>query len=182
MSYFIGVSSLYQTPSSLDFTRRLTPSPLNTFDGPRFGVFQKLPITKSFESCCRSVRSSRPNAPPLVTSAIATPNSVLSEEAFKGLSDFSRSSLESEGEEEEGDYGSDGFTSEVDGNGDEENSIANLGLPQQLVTSLNKRGITHLFPIQVYASTISTEARVDNNFFSFVFSDPLCLIRSNSML
>ncbi|XP_039118427.1 LOW QUALITY PROTEIN: DEAD-box ATP-dependent RNA helicase 3, chloroplastic [Dioscorea cayenensis subsp. rotundata] len=148
MSYFIGVSSLYQTPSSLDFTRRLTPSPLNTFDGPRFGVFQKLPITKSFESCCRSVRSSRPNAPPLVTSAIATPNSVLSEEAFKGLSDFLRSSLESEGEEEEGDYGSDGFTSEVDGNGDEENSIANLGLPQQLVTSLNKRGITHLFPIQ----------------------------------
>ncbi|KAJ0980501.1 hypothetical protein J5N97_008756 [Dioscorea zingiberensis] len=136
MAYIVGVSSLYQAPS-LEVNRRLTPSP-----------FQRLSIAKLSEPCCCSVRSSRQTATPLVTSAIATTSSVLSEEAFKGLGDFSDSPLESEEEEEEGDYGSDGFTSEVAGSGDDENSIANLGLPQQLVSSLEKRGITQLFPIQ----------------------------------
>ncbi|GMH14977.1 hypothetical protein Nepgr_016818 [Nepenthes gracilis] len=80
------------------------------------------------------------------SSAIATPNSVLSEEAFRGLTgDFSKDSIDvSEGEYEEE------FESEDEGSGVSEGelSIDNLGLPQKLVDSLHKRGITHLFPIQ----------------------------------
>ncbi|KAH0850865.1 hypothetical protein HID58_095182 [Brassica napus] len=61
------------------------------------------------------------------SSAVATPNSVLSEEAFKSLG------LSDNGSEED------------DG---EELAISKLGLPQRLGESLEKRGITHLFPIQ----------------------------------
>lgn len=94
--------------------------------------------------------SSRLLLPPVP--AIATPNSsLLSEEAFKGLGagfddkSSSSSSLqldedEDEDEETETDY---------DEDDDEKNlAIPNLGLPQKLVDSLLKRGITHLFPIQ----------------------------------
>lgn len=72
----------------------------------------------------------------LVPSAVATPNSVLSEEAFKslGLSDH------------EDEFDLDGDVSSDDG---EELAISKLGLPQRLGESLEKRGITHLFPIQV---------------------------------
>ncbi|MQL95025.1 hypothetical protein Taro_027700 [Colocasia esculenta] len=98
----------------------------------------------------------------LVVSSIATPNSVLSEEAFKGLGgrSFTKSPLEEDGLEEEEDRGffdGEGEEDEEDygleaeaegGGGDDELAVANLGLPQQLVDSLKKRGITHLFPIQ----------------------------------
>jgi ATP-dependent RNA helicase DDX21 len=57
--------------------------------------------------------------------AVASPNSVLSEHAFKRLQ------LGSDDEDEE------------------ELAIARLGLPDELVATLEKRGITHLFPIQV---------------------------------
>lgn len=57
-----------------------------------------------------------------------------------------------EEEEEEGAYGSDeeGVEAVGGGEGDEDElAIARLGLPEQLVSTLEKRGITHLFPIQV---------------------------------
>ncbi|KAK9678330.1 hypothetical protein RND81_11G204200 [Saponaria officinalis] len=86
-----------------------------------------------------------------VSSAIASPNSVLSGEAFKGLTgEFSKDSFDIRREND--DFG-DGF-GEVEGGleGEEvsvdELEVAKLGLPQKLVESLNKRGISQLFPIQ----------------------------------
>jgi len=76
--------------------------------------------------------------------AVASPNSVLSEHAFKRLQ------LGSDDEDEEGPYGSDADEGFEAGEGDEEElAIARLGLPDELVATLEKRGITHLFPIQV---------------------------------
>ncbi|VAI39341.1 unnamed protein product [Triticum turgidum subsp. durum] len=78
--------------------------------------------------------------------AIASPNSVLSEHAFKRLGLGGGS----DDEDEEG-YGSDQEGAAVEGlqQGDaDELAISRLGLPAQLVATLEKRGITHLFPIQ----------------------------------
>ncbi|KAL5219500.1 hypothetical protein ABZP36_020184 [Zizania latifolia] len=79
--------------------------------------------------------------------AIASPNSVLSEHAFKRLQLSDDESDEYEG----GAYGSDEEGGEVAGAGEADEgelAIAMLGLPDQLVSTLEKRGITHLFPIQ----------------------------------
>ncbi|KAI4995742.1 hypothetical protein ZWY2020_037790 [Hordeum vulgare] len=74
---------------------------------------------------------------------IASPNSVLSEHAFKRLG----LGAGSDDEDEDG-YGSDqeGPVA-VEGDKDEL-AISRPGLPAQLVATLEKRGITHLFPIQ----------------------------------
>ncbi|XP_052148037.1 DEAD-box ATP-dependent RNA helicase 3, chloroplastic isoform X2 [Oryza glaberrima] len=85
--------------------------------------------------------------------AIASPNSVLSEHAFKRLqlSDDEEEEEGAYGSDEEGAYGSDeeGVEAVGGGEGDEDElAIARLGLPEQLVSTLEKRGITHLFPIQ----------------------------------
>ncbi|KAJ9538258.1 hypothetical protein OSB04_030991 [Centaurea solstitialis] len=87
-----------------------------------------------------------------VASATAMPNSVLSEEAFKGLGVFDDedSSLD---DNSDGEYGEDESGSEdLEGGGnvtdDDELAINNLGLPQKLVQILEKREITRLFPIQ----------------------------------
>ncbi|KAJ8466167.1 hypothetical protein OPV22_028719 [Ensete ventricosum] len=135
----IGVSSLVRTPSLDISTRRVL---LYRFDKPR--------SSSSLLKVCGA-------APRLfVPSAIASPNSVLSEEAFKGFRRLSKSPLE-EGEDEEEEYGSDAYNSEEEGSGSssaaagqdkDELAIASLDLPPQLVSTLEKRGITHLFPIQ----------------------------------
>lgn len=81
-----------------------------------------------------------------VPRAIATPNSVLSEQAFKGLN------IHEDRDDEQDDYDSSGETgaeSSPDHDDGEELDISNLGLPQRLVDSLLKRGISHMFPIQV---------------------------------
>ncbi|XP_066351633.1 DEAD-box ATP-dependent RNA helicase 3A, chloroplastic-like [Miscanthus floridulus] len=78
--------------------------------------------------------------------AVASPNSVLSEHAFKRLQ------LGSDDGDEEGPYGSDADEGFEEGEGfqggEEELAIARLGLPDELVATLEKRGITHMFPIQ----------------------------------
>ncbi|XP_020254378.1 DEAD-box ATP-dependent RNA helicase 3, chloroplastic-like, partial [Asparagus officinalis] len=92
----------------------------------------------------------------LPLSAIATPNSVLSEEAFKGLGGLDSASsapslqLEEEDEEEEevGTTGDDYLSDDEEEAEKDELAIPNLGLPQKLVDSLLKRGIARLFPIQ----------------------------------
>jgi ATP-dependent RNA helicase DDX21 len=78
--------------------------------------------------------------------AIASPNSVLSEHAFKRLGLGG-----SDDEDDEADYGSDqeGAAGEALQGDADELAISRLGLPDQLVATLEKRGITHLFPIQV---------------------------------
>ncbi|TXG48965.1 hypothetical protein EZV62_024840 [Acer yangbiense] len=62
-----------------------------------------------------------------VPSAIATPNSVLSEEAFKGLGDFSNSSSSLGSDDEDYDSQSDEFAA-----GDDELAVSKLGLPDRL--------------------------------------------------
>ncbi|KAF2324096.1 hypothetical protein GH714_006600 [Hevea brasiliensis] len=83
-----------------------------------------------------------------VPSAIATPNSILSEEAFKGLSGR-LSDFDGDNDVRSGVYESETETAGGDSLPDEDElAISRLGLPQRLVESLEKRGITHLFPIQ----------------------------------
>ncbi|KAL9429785.1 hypothetical protein AB3S75_031584 [Citrus x aurantiifolia] len=77
-----------------------------------------------------------------VPSAIATPNTVLSEEAFKRLGEFSENSGSLDGSDGDEDYESQTESDE------DELAISKLGLPGRLAESLEKRGITHLFPIQ----------------------------------
>ncbi|WOL15790.1 DEAD-box ATP-dependent RNA helicase 3, chloroplastic-like isoform X1 [Canna indica] len=146
----IGVSSLYRTPS-LDPSARKPEKPHSCSAGP----FLKVPAPPSAKVfCCAAPRDSRVPRPlsSLVASAVVSPNSVLSEEAFKGLRGLSNE----EGDEE--DYGSDAYNSGDEeegyagaaavGDDGDELAIASLDLPQQLVSTLEKRGITHLFPIQ----------------------------------
>ncbi|KAI4966178.1 hypothetical protein ZWY2020_042138 [Hordeum vulgare] len=76
--------------------------------------------------------------------AIASPNFVLSEHAFKRLG----LGAGSEDEVEDG-YGSDQEGPAVVEGDKDELAISRLGLPAQLIATLEKRGITHLFPIQV---------------------------------
>ncbi|KAG5232249.1 DEAD-box ATP-dependent RNA helicase [Salix suchowensis] len=79
-------------------------------------------------------------------SAIATPNTILSEEAFKGLDGFS--DLEADADTDDAlDY--DSSETELNSNtSEDELDISKLGLPHRLVQTLQNRGITHLFPIQ----------------------------------
>ncbi|GAB4847782.1 DEAD-box ATP-dependent RNA helicase 3, chloroplastic [Ancistrocladus abbreviatus] len=128
-SSIVGVSSIHQSPSLELYRRITTPSLALPFsDKPHFSGLRAYATTQ--------VRNLR-----FVSSAIATPNSVLSEEAFKGLS-----LGVNDGEEHEEEV----FESEGEGSGvsGDELDIAKLGLPQKLVDSLQNRGITHLFPIQ----------------------------------
>lgn len=79
---------------------------------------------------------------------------MLSEEAFKGVvGGFGKEDVESDYESE------DEFDNEIDDGVVEEASedvlaIDNLGLPKPLVESLQKRGITDLFPIQVFCTLL----------------------------
>lgn len=138
----IGVSALYVSSS-------LTSSPPSGA-----GRILKIPASRSFAFSLLSATSKAPRGVPLfVPASVASPNSVLSEEAFKGFRGLPKSPLE-EGDEEE-EYASESYNSEEEEEGfaadvdQDELAISKLGLPQQLVSILEKRGITHLFPIQV---------------------------------
>lgn len=92
-----------------------------------------------------------------MTSAIATPNSVLSEEAFKKLGTGGFSESEVDASEDEGGFLSEGGKAERVS--EDELALSKLGLPQRLVESLEKRGITQLFPIQRAVLTPALEGR-----------------------
>ncbi|CAM8897232.1 unnamed protein product [Rhodiola kirilowii] len=134
-SSIIGVSSVYQV---VRVTSNTTPSlsllgcgclKSKGFNGRLF-----------FDSSLRRARQQSVSS--LITSAIATPNSILSEEAFKGLGGFTKGNLALDEVE---------YESESDGAeavSDDELAVTKLGLPQKLVETLAQRGITSLFPIQ----------------------------------
>ncbi|PRQ42569.1 putative RNA helicase transcription factor interactor and regulator CCHC(Zn) family [Rosa chinensis] len=140
MASIIGVSSIYyQTPCEL-YKRAAAPVASTTApatsSGGGGGVSLAFPERQRahFNSVLRA-RSV------FATQAIATPNSVLSEEAFKGLGDFSKGELDSESEyESESDV--------VEPVSKDELALSKLGLPQRLADSLERRGISSLFPIQ----------------------------------
>lgn len=140
MASIVGISSFYQIPC-LELSRKASPQSVS--EKIPFGCLKARHNGFDVFSALRSSRS----CPLLVPRAIATPNSVLSEEAFKRLGGVSKGSLDVKDDNfkydlEKDESGSEGSTDE-DGL-----AIANLGLPQPLVDSLQKRGITHLFPIQ----------------------------------
>lgn len=128
-SSLIGVSSIYHKNPSLITT---TPT---TLSKPHFkSVFR-----------IRNGGVNHSNSP-FFASATATPNSILSEKAFKGLGVFDEESEFSDENGSENDE--DELVSESDVVDGDELAIKNLGLPQRLVQSLEKREITRLFPIQ----------------------------------
>ncbi|KAI3448406.1 hypothetical protein Pfo_005071 [Paulownia fortunei] len=125
-SSIIGVSSIYQTNPSLDHSRKPTSAPPLSL---HFSTAHK-PF-RAFSSAAARPRSGAGASITFVPSAVATPNSsVLSEEAFKGLGE------------------SEGGVGGIEAGNVDELDISKLGLPQRLVDTLEKRGITDLFPIQ----------------------------------
>lgn len=130
MASTVGVPSLYQVPH-LEISKPNSKKRSNCLS---------LSLDKPFFTPLSLVRRTRRihSSSLLVPSAVATPNSVLSEEAFKslGLSDHDE-------------YDLDGDNNNVEADDGEELAISKLSLPQRLEESLEKRGITHLFPIQV---------------------------------
>ncbi|KAL4202295.1 hypothetical protein AMTRI_Chr02g262990 [Amborella trichopoda] len=154
MASIIGVSSLYQT-LSLELSRRASSQLPSLSSAPSYSSSEKpqfrslsspKPLNKSFEASCSlngDSSAKRHGFKGLIPCAIATPNSVLSEEAFKGLGGLSKGrGFKDDGEDDyELEVGS-------EASNEENLAIGNLGLREELVDALAKRGITHLFPIQ----------------------------------
>ncbi|KAL2254241.1 DEAD-box ATP-dependent RNA helicase 3, chloroplastic [Sesamum indicum] len=139
-SSIIGVSSIYQTNPSLDHSKRPTSAPpLALHFSAAHNPFRAFSFAGRLKAAAGASNS-------FVASAVVTPNSsVLSEEAFKGLGGFGRSASDvsgSEYEESEEEFG------EIEAGSADELDVSKLGLPQRLVATLEKRGITQLFPIQ----------------------------------
>ncbi|XP_021281532.1 DEAD-box ATP-dependent RNA helicase 3, chloroplastic [Herrania umbratica] len=135
MASLVGLSSsIHQTPSLDTFSssnRRITSSTSAASCLP-------LPFTdkSQFNALVVAGRPLLGFKHSFVPRAVATPNSVLSEQAFKGLS------LHQDQDDQ------DVYEAEASSNHDDELDISKLGLPHRLVDSLLQRGITHLFPIQ----------------------------------
>lgn len=148
MTSIIGVSSIYpQTPCSELYRRAAASTTTTTATTSSPSLSLAFPERPHFNSVLRA-KSGLVRQSSLVASAIATPNSVLSEEAFKGLGGFSKDSLDSDSE-----YDSETEPASAAGD-DDELALSKLGLPQRLVDSLEKRGISSLFPIQVLCSSL----------------------------
>ncbi|WCJ26807.1 DEAD-box ATP-dependent RNA helicase 3 chloroplastic [Euphorbia peplus] len=138
-SSVIGVSSIFHTPS-IELSNRRNNTPSSNLPTCSFPL--NLPDKSHFNSL---VLHYSKNGQSFVPSAIATPNSILSEEAFKGLGGR-LSGFEDDGDSVDYESGSDDAGSVVADA--DELAVSKLGLPQRLVESLAKRGITELFPIQ----------------------------------
>ncbi|KAJ6775679.1 ATP-DEPENDENT RNA HELICASE RHLE-RELATED [Salix purpurea] len=157
----IGVSSLFHSTTTNSCRRATTtttthssqaipyPSSSSVFLSERPPHFNSLTAKTqlSFKHNLISNNSSSSSGGFSPPSAIATPNSILSEEAFKGLDGFS----DFEADVDAGDAAVDYVSSETEPNSntsEDELDVSKLGLPQRLVQTLQNRGITHLFPIQ----------------------------------
>ncbi|KAB1214956.1 DEAD-box ATP-dependent RNA helicase 3, chloroplastic [Morella rubra] len=152
MASFLGVSSIYQSPT-LELYRRTalttTPPVLSLPLSEKCHLNNVLKAYNtgqkpfSFDSTGTLRSGFKQQSLGFVPSAIATPNSsVLSEEAFKGLGgSFAKDSLDDY-------YDSGPPPSSAASAEHDELAVSKLGLPQRLVDSLEKRGITSLFPIQ----------------------------------
>ncbi|OMP09430.1 hypothetical protein COLO4_05469 [Corchorus olitorius] len=134
MASLLGLSSsIHHTPSlevsSSGSSRRITPATV--------APCMSLPFTDKshFNALVVAGRPLLGFRHSFVPRAVATPNSVLSEEAFKGLP-LHHNQDDSPVE------------AETSFNQVDELDISKLALPQRLVDSLLNRGITHLFPIQ----------------------------------
>ncbi|KAL7119788.1 hypothetical protein ACP275_02G083500 [Erythranthe tilingii] len=141
-SSLIGVSSVYQTNPAAEH-----PKPSNSAAPLSFHFSTGHNPFRYFSSSAARLKSASKS---LVTSAVFAPNSsVLSEEAFKGLGGFRKGQLDVSGGEYDDGVGSSaaGFGGIAAANVDELD-VSKLGLPQRLVDTLAKRGITQLFPIQ----------------------------------
>lgn len=177
MASFLGVSSIYQSPT-LELYRRTalttTPPVLSLPLSEKCHLNNVLKAYNtgqkpfSFDSTGTLRSGFKQQSLGFVPSAIATPNSsVLSEEAFKGLGgSFAKDSLDDY-------YDSGPPPSSAASAEHDELAVSKLGLPQRLVDSLEKRGITSLFPIQVlYPLSLS----LSNWFSLFIFRPPLFLL------
>ncbi|XAR56199.1 RNA helicase [Bertholletia excelsa] len=141
-SSIIGVSSVCQT-HSLELPRRANAAPpLYLPFAPDKSQFAGLKAG----AAAAHFRLRQIGGASFLASAVATPNSsLLTEEAFRGLREFDKDSLnvgDAEYKSEDDGTPSSGDVSE------DELAISKLGLPQKLVEILEGRGITHLFPIQ----------------------------------
>eukprot|EP00252_Welwitschia_mirabilis_P023860 TRINITY_DN6866_c0_g1_i1.p1 TRINITY_DN6866_c0_g1~~TRINITY_DN6866_c0_g1_i1.p1 ORF type:complete len:755 (+),score=154.71 TRINITY_DN6866_c0_g1_i1:431-2695(+) len=87
------------------------------------------------------LRASRLRCP----AAVYSPNSVVSENALKTLDFASTDDIGPDFGNEDNDYSK--VAAEAQGN-EEDLAISNLGLDSRIVEALQKRGISHLFPIQ----------------------------------
>nr|XP_043626658.1 DEAD-box ATP-dependent RNA helicase 3, chloroplastic-like [Erigeron canadensis] len=144
-SSIIGVSSIFHKNPSLE---HLSRTPLHLPRCTDKTHFTSLKTTARIKHIGAGVGNGGSG---FVTSATATPNSILSEKAFKGLGVFDEDSNSLDDSDRE--YEDEGLVSENENISDEDDNddelaITKLGLPQKLVQSLEKREITRLFPIQ----------------------------------
>ncbi|XP_010551750.1 PREDICTED: DEAD-box ATP-dependent RNA helicase 3, chloroplastic-like [Tarenaya hassleriana] len=135
MASAIGVPSLYQVP----YPETSDPKPKKTPSCLVFSLVRPFFGPLSLRRTCASLSFSSSSSSSLIPSAVATPNSVFSEEAFKGLGLS----------DDDHDHDENGLDVDDDsGTSSDELAVSQLGLPERLADSLEKRGITHLFPIQ----------------------------------
>lgn len=148
-SSIIGVSPICQaTLSSLELSKRPTSS-LPFLEKSHFNCLKAAGASASSSNVHLRFRQAvvGGHGNSFVASAVVTPNSVLSEEAFKGLGGFGKDSLDVSDAEYESEQ-DDVVLGETAVVNKDELSISELGLPQKLVETLESRGITGLFPIQ----------------------------------
>ncbi|KAK4491323.1 hypothetical protein RD792_002059 [Penstemon davidsonii] len=131
-SSIIGVSSIYQSNPPLK------PNP----NSPLLSLHFSNPF------CSFSTSSPRLKSSSFVASALVTPNSssVLSEEAFKGIGRFGKDVVVNDFSESE--YEDEEQMGKIKALDKDELDMTKIGLPKRLVDTLEKRGITQLFPIQ----------------------------------
>ncbi|KAI4349842.1 hypothetical protein L6164_010391 [Bauhinia variegata] len=153
MASITGVSSILQTPALEPYKRATTTGTTNSVSlqlSDNKSHFNDVLRAHLRNNCTGNFKSGFKPRFSFVPSAIATPNSsLLSEEAFKSIIGGGFSDDDSLGDvsgNEDYDYESETGASAVAT--EDELDISNLSLPQRLVDALNKRGITHLFPIQ----------------------------------
>ncbi|KAL3843605.1 hypothetical protein ACJIZ3_001008 [Penstemon smallii] len=131
-SSIIGVSSIYQSNPPQK------PNP----NSPLLSLHFSNPL-RSFSTSSPRLKSNS-----FVASALVTPNSssVLSEEAFKGLGRFGKDVVVNDFSESE--YEDEEQMGKIKALSKDELDMTKIGLPKRLVDTLEKRGITQLFPIQ----------------------------------